>query len=258
VKGAIIKLLNADAELGPLLLRLVFNDIATFDVCKKEDRPGSRAEIRYEFDHPKNLGLKRAFEALEPIREAFPPKISRADMWTFAAGVAVENMGGPRIIWRSGRKDAESNDHTSDNIPNPSDAPVCVRAKFARMGLNDQEMVCLMGAHTVGRCHPNVSGFVGSWTREVRKFDNVYFKDMVGRTWVKGLGSDGHSVQYVDKESSQLIRLESDMALISDPFMRQHVEMYANDSNRFFEDFRAVFKKFVELGWENELRDVKL
>lgn len=33
-----------------------------------------------------------------------------------------------------------------------------------RMGFNDQEIVALCGAHTLGRCHDDRSGFVGPWT----------------------------------------------------------------------------------------------
>lgn len=32
------------------------------------------------------------------------------------------------------------------------------------MGFNDQEIVALSGAHTLGRCHADRSGFVGPWT----------------------------------------------------------------------------------------------
>jgi cytochrome c peroxidase len=33
------------------------------------------------------------------------------------------------------------------------------------MGFNDREMVCLCGAHALGRCHTNASGYDGPWTR---------------------------------------------------------------------------------------------
>jgi cytochrome c peroxidase len=36
-----------------------------------------------------------------------------------------------------------------------------LRTIFGRMGFNDQEIVALSGAHALGRCHPNASGFEG-------------------------------------------------------------------------------------------------
>lgn len=45
----------------------------------------------------------------------------------------------------------------------PSDA-AHLRTIFNRMGFNDQEIVCLSGAHALGRCHPNASGYDGPWT----------------------------------------------------------------------------------------------
>ena len=35
---------------------------------------------------------------------------------------------------------------------------------LGRMGFNDQEIVALCGAHTLGRCHSDRSGFLGPWT----------------------------------------------------------------------------------------------
>ena len=42
-----------------------------------------------------------------------------------------------------------------------------MRDIFYRMGFNDQEIVALIGAHTLGECHKDRSGFVGPWTRFV-------------------------------------------------------------------------------------------
>ena len=48
------------------------------------------------------------------------------------------------------------------------------------MGLNDKDIVALSGAHTLGRCHKERSGFEGSWTSNPLIFDNSYFTELLG------------------------------------------------------------------------------
>lgn len=52
-----------------------------------------------------NAGLKVVRDLLEPIKQKYPG-LSYSDLWTLAGVVAVQEMGGPQIPWRSGRKDA--------------------------------------------------------------------------------------------------------------------------------------------------------
>lgn len=44
---------------------------------------------------------------------------------------------------------------------------------FYRMGFTDKEIVALSGAHSLGRAHPDRSGFDGAWTKEPLIFDNT-------------------------------------------------------------------------------------
>ncbi|KAH0445880.1 hypothetical protein IEQ34_025286 [Dendrobium chrysotoxum] len=52
-----------------------------------------------------------------------------------------------------------------------------------RMGFNDQEIVALSGAHSMGRCHPDRSGFKGPWTNAPTAFSNLYFKELLEKKW---------------------------------------------------------------------------
>ena len=47
------------------------------------------------------------------------------------------------------------------------------------MGMSDQEIVALSGAHAVGMCHPDRSGFIGPWTTTALDFDNAFFVNLV-------------------------------------------------------------------------------
>jgi hypothetical protein len=47
-----------------------------------------------------------------------------------------------------------------------------LRDVFYRMGFDDQEIVALSGAHSLGFCHDDRSGFVGAWTETPHEFTN--------------------------------------------------------------------------------------
>lgn len=51
-----------------------------------------------------------------------------------------------------------------------------LRDIFYRMGFEDAEIVALSGAHTLGGCHADRSGFQGEWTAHPKRFTNEYFK----------------------------------------------------------------------------------
>nr|CAB3483756.1 unnamed protein product [Digitaria exilis] len=106
-----------------------------------------------------------------------------------------------------------------------------LRDIFYRMGLTDKDIVALSGGHTLGRAHPERSGFEGAWTQEPLKFDNSYFVEML-----KG-------------ESEGLLQLPTDKALLSDPEFRRYVELYAKDEDAFFKDYAESHKKLSELGF---------
>jgi cytochrome c peroxidase len=171
---------------------------------------------------------------------------------------AIENMGGPAIPWRAGRVDAAgpSSSLPDGRLPNanmgcPKATNSHVRDIFGRMGFNDREIVVLCGAHAVGRCHENSSGFWGPWTRAETTFSNQYFVLLLSETWTQKKTHNGKPwkgpLQYENKEGD-LMMLPSDMALLNDNEFRKYVEMYSKDEDLFFKDFAAAFAKLLELG----------
>jgi cytochrome c peroxidase len=113
-----------------------------------------------------NAGLEKARALLEPIK-AKHPWISYGDLWTLAGVTALEEIGGPKVAWKPGRTDKgpeaqPPNGRLPDAAKGPGKSGVDhIRDVFYRMGFSDQEIVALIGAHSIGRCHPDRSGFDG-------------------------------------------------------------------------------------------------
>jgi cytochrome c peroxidase len=206
-----------------------------------------------EAAHGANAGLKVARDLLEPIKAKYP-SLSYGDLWTLAGVVAVQEMGGPVIPWRPGRTDGTEANCTPDGrLPDATKGNDHLRDIFGRMGFNDQEIVALAGAHALGRCHTDRSGFHGPWTFAPTTFSNDYFVRLLEDKWVeKKTHTDGKKwtgpKQYVDAKTGTIMMLPTDLALLSDSSFRSYVELYAKDKDRFFKDFSAVYAKLMELG----------
>ncbi|KAJ9642344.1 heme peroxidase [Coniosporium apollinis] len=236
-----------DGSYGPVLLRLGWHASGTYD--KETNTGGSNgATMRFapEGDHGANAGLKAARDFLEPVKAQFP-WISYSDLWTLGAVCAVQEMQGPAIPWRPGRADRDVAFCTPDGrLPDGSKDQKHLRAIFGRMGFDDREIVALSGAHALGRCHTDRSGFEGPWTFSPTTMTNDYYKLLLDEAW-SWRKWDGPR-QFQDVKSKTLMMLPTDMALIKDKSFRPWVEKYAKDNEAFFKDFSRVIMTLLELG----------
>ena len=97
-----------------------------------------------------------------------------------------------------------------------------------------------MVIHTLGKAKPDISGHSGSWTMNPYHFDNDYYKELM-------LG-----------EKSKYLKTASDWELVQNPNFKPFVEEYAQDSEKFFEDYAAVHVKLGSLGQvENLLCEIE-
>lgn len=236
-----------DGSVGPIFVRLAWHASGTY--CAKDGSGGSNgATMRFspEADHGANAGLGVARGILERIKRD-NPGISYGDLWTLAGVVAIEEMGGPQCAWRPGRVDAaDASACTPDGrLPDAAQGASHLRDIFYRMGMNDQEIVALTGAHALGRCHPDRSGFSGPWTRSPTTFSNSFFTELLQGKWTPKKWSGPH--QY-ENEDGALMMLPADMSLLADPEFKKWVDIYAVDEDRFFKDFASAFTKLEESG----------
>ncbi|KAJ3349765.1 heme peroxidase [Entophlyctis luteolus] len=256
-----------DGSIGPVLVRLAWHASGTYN--KKDGTGGSDgATMRYEPESSDgaNAGLEKARQILESLKKKYP-SVSRADIWTLAGVVAIEAMGGPRTPWypgelettttneiddrnqNSGRTDKENPKKSeippNGRLPDASQGASHIREVFYRMGFNDRDIVALSGAHSLGRCHTDRSGYTGPWTFSPTRFSNQYFRLLVNETWTKKEWNG--PLQYEDS-TKELMMLPTDLALVHDSKFKPIVEEYAANKELFFKDFASAFGKLLELG----------
>lgn len=236
-----------DGSYGPIVLRLAWHASGTYDEATGTGGSnGATMRFSPEKDHGANRGMEAARNFLEPIKEQFP-WISYGDLWTLAAVCAVQEMGGPTIPWRPGRQDKEAESCTPDGrLPLGGKNHDHLRAIFGRMGFNDQEIVALSGAHALGRCHVDRSGFDGPWTFSPITLTNEFYKLLLDEKWHERDWKGPR--QFQDDSTKSLMMLPTDMALVEDEGFRPYVEKYAGDEEVFFNDFSKVVTKLFELG----------
>jgi L-ascorbate peroxidase len=226
IKTEIRKVLSKAKAAG--LLRLVFHDAGTFNMAKNTG--GMNGSIIYELDRPANAGLDRSVKVLEKVKAVLDliMQVSWADLIALAGVEALALCGGPIILIKLGRQDTKSPDPDGE-LPaeslNASDLKEC----FQRKGFSVQELVALSGAHTLGN-----KGF-GNPTI----FDNSYFQILLERPWIKT--SKGN-------EMATMIGLPSDHALVEDDECLRWITIYANNQEKFFDDFARAYVKLINSG----------
>lgn len=265
IKESIADLIESDAErrddgtsLTGTFVRLAWHSSGSYmGFGRGGGSNGGRMRFDPEASWGANAGLDVARKALEPIK-AKHPEITYADLYTLSGVVAVEESGGPTIPFRLGRIDAASGATSPKECGLPDadkgsfkDTAQHVRDVFYRMGFDDREIVALSGAHALGRCHTDRSGYWGPWTFSENTFSNEYFRLLIEERWSPKREHEGKPWtgpdQYEDS-TGKLMMLPSDMVLVQDPAFKKIVEHYVEDEDAFFEDFASAFSKLLHLG----------
>lgn len=236
-----------DGSYGPLLVRLAWHSSGTYD--KSQNNGGSGlGTMRFEKEakYPANLGLEVGKKFLQSIHDQFP-WISYGDLYTLGGACAVQELQGPTIRWRPGRVDQPIEATIPDGrLPDGGQGASHVRDVFYRMGFTDKEIVALIGAHALGRCHTDRSGFDGPWTFSPTVFTNDFYNLLLNEKW--HVRKWNGPKQWQDDTTNSLMMLPADMAMVTDKDFKKYVEMYSKDSDLWFKDFAAAYEKLIELG----------
>jgi L-ascorbate peroxidase len=290
-RDEIDKLLREKA-CGPIMVRLAWHDAGTFDKNVKAEWPkagGANASIRFEpeINHGANAGLVGAHNLLVPIKEQFP-SISYADLYQMASARAIETAGGPNLGIRYGRADVESPEDCSleGNLPDAEategkyggpggtastedkEPQGHLRKVFFRMGLDDEAIVALSGAHTLGRAYQDRSGL----GKEKTKFTDGDFEQKFadgskapytagGSSWTEQFFVfDNSYFQVLDDENAdeELLKLSSDRAVFVDEGFRPFAEKFRDDEGAFFESYAKAHKALSELGVKFDPEPIEL
>ncbi|KAJ4958318.1 hypothetical protein NE237_025429 [Protea cynaroides] len=142
---------NGDSTIAAALLRLHFHD------CFVQGCDGSVLVTGSSTERiaPPNVGL-RGFEVIDDAKTQLetlcPGVVSCADIVALAARDAVVLSDGPSWSVPTGRRDGRiSSSADAFNLPSPFDSIAIQRQKFAAKGLDDHDLVTLVGAHTIGQ-----------------------------------------------------------------------------------------------------------
>lgn len=230
-----------------LLCRLAWHSSGTFDIGSGAGGSfGGTMAYAPESSDPDNAGLNVGIEFLQEFADKYK-WISRGDLWTLGGVVAVQEAGGPKIKWRPGRVNVDDLKQVPKNgfLPDATRDGAYVKTVFQRMGFNERETVALLGAHCLGKCHPQNSGFDGPWVPAFNMFTNDFYVQLLKGWHVRKWNG---KKQYQDDETNLLMMLPADMALKEESYFLKYVKLYAKDEKVFFEDFSKAFTKLLENG----------
>ncbi|XP_027357199.1 peroxidase 44-like [Abrus precatorius] len=266
---------NQDRSIVAAFLRMHFHDcfVRGCDASILIDPTSTRTS-------EKNAGPNRTVRGYDVIDEAktlleqeCPSTVSCADIITLATRDAVALAGGIRYSVPTGRRDGLLSDPSQVNLPAPSLSVSRALQFFTAKGLTLEDMVTLLGGHTVGFAHCSVfqnrlSSFKGT-------LDPTMDPDLDAKL-VQICGSlnkppKGDPLVFLDQNSpfkfdsefyDQMLRkrgvLHIDQELALDPLSKDMVANFAADGNSFQQKFANAMIKMgnigVLVGSEGEIR----
>ncbi|KAE8696734.1 Lysine-specific demethylase 3A-B [Hibiscus syriacus] len=158
VRNAVLGVVFTDPTAPASFLRLLFQDCQVQGCDASILLDSKPLDGNFEIASGMNFGIRKK-ETIHLIKYKLeaecPGRVSCADIIAFAAKVSVALSGGPNIQIPLGRKDSTtSSRHAADvKIPPPNITVDTLLDVFVSKGLDLEESVAIMGAHTLGGGH---------------------------------------------------------------------------------------------------------
>ncbi|XP_014491213.1 peroxidase 44 [Vigna radiata var. radiata] len=155
VRQIVQRRFNRDRSITAALLRMHFHDCFVRG-CDASILIDSTRGNQSEKAAGAN-GTVRGFELIDEIKKALeiacPSTVSCADIITLATRDSVAMAGGPRYDVATGRRDGLVSRISDVSLPGPRSTVSAAQQAFAANGMSLDEMVTLLGAHTIGVAH---------------------------------------------------------------------------------------------------------
>ncbi|KAL7197885.1 hypothetical protein ACSBR2_020414 [Camellia fascicularis] len=169
VRQAVQKRFSTDRSITPALLRMHFHDcfVKGCDASILIDSTQTTQSEKDAFPNQSVRGFDLIDEAKSNLEAACPGTVSCADIITLATRDSVVLAGGPNYTVPTGRRDGLVSNPNLVNLPGPSLSVSQALKFFTAKKLTLNDMVTLLGAHTVGVAHcgffqNRLSNFQGS------------------------------------------------------------------------------------------------
>lgn len=266
-------------------VRLAWHSAGTY-IAATGEYGSNGGHIQYEsvLNWGSNAGLAFLVELLEPIYQRYDG-LTRADLYILGGIVGVAFTDGPWVHFCGGREDLDEAsappdevdgqhllpgaEDPRDDIPNFELNYVSehITEVFARMGFDQQEMVALLAAHSIGRMHEDASGYIGTWDTTEFIMNNEYFTAVLNFPWGCYTLPNGLHQYAIDPDNpvnpddplpldcSQPVTIgldynmnPADIALKTYPDFLPFTQLYASDESQMHRDFARAWNKLLMFG----------
>jgi catalase-peroxidase len=298
---------------GPQFVRMSWHAAGTYRLADGRGG-GGRGQQRFAplNSWPDNVNIDKSRRLLWPIKQKYGQRISWADLLILTGNVALETMGFRTFGFAGGRADSWEPDHDLNwgaetawlthrpldkfDAPlsatemgliyvnpegpgangDPLSAAHFIRETFARMAMNDEETVALIGGgHTFGKTHgaaaeshkgadPEAaeleaqglgwasnygtghgadaigSGIEVTWTQTPAQWSNFFFENLFKFEWVQTRSPAG-AIQWEAKDAEAVIPDAHDPAKKHKPTM-----LTTDLSLRFDPAYEKISRRFLE------------